>query len=1282
MKLHLPKLLLTAVMAAITFGSGLAKADIYTLTGLKETDTEMAYASYTLTNYDAETQEYTLTDTVLSDAWGGGTGDTAQMVQNRHTLRFAADQEVSNHALTYTFANWAIGGLIVESGATAYSITAGDGNRPFKIYDGSYNIGEDFTINTSSGTDGDNERITLFGTQTWNIAAGKTMSFNSGTTPVRIDSEAYVSITGSGTMSFAPGLEVLGTLDLTAISLPDDSTNTDDVKVMNLMNSASGSGTIKLKAGSVIQTMGTKTAVTLNTNYVVEGDASAKLVLTSHTNNSAWRTWTIGESGSITVGSGLGTLEFLAGQKAIINGGSITVGTLALGHTTASDADNSYSGALEMKGSGSTLTVGKIKVQNANTAYANRKNEVVITGGTLKVTGESAIEYATDAQTTVLIGGTGTDSVILQTGSNNWILSKGAATGSSLEIGNITIDAANEKMITITNAYLNGLITNNATNDAAGLTLSGNFTTGSGFWTQSYTGTKDTGFSTKLVLTGLGTSEKTILSSGITFDGVGIGDSGWTLGDDGYYYRAMETSNLFHVYGTTNIDDNIYQAGTNFIGFEVHSGGTLNIAGHEVQGLKVYLNENATLANNGTAIGETTRQYDQVILKGNAYADTAANFGLLAGSYNPTTLDLAGYTLTKTGTADFLLVNTTVKAGTIDVQQGGLKLISKDEGKSITLEDGVNINVASGAYVNLATDDLTSDQILAITGAGEVRINSTITLGEGTAALSGTFVTASGSLTINGTTIGALRTNDGSSSTVANGSVTNLTSAGGTTNVTGGSVTTLSATGGTTNVSGGSVTTLSATGGTTNISGGSVTTLSTTGGTINVTGGSITTVKMKGSGNQNLNFKLADGATSASYTLDSLSTIDTESYGCNITIDSGVTVEANSVTPGWGFGTITVNGSLKLTEMLELATGRNNDTTRNVITGSGIIDTKKLSIGNIGTYNISGVTMKIGEGGIKKGSNYDARYTKTNLGAMTIEAKADWDSDVDTLKLVATGSDSTVINTAGHTVALKAGLGGTGNLTKTGEGTLKIGENSTTFTSGAVTVSGGKLELNKADGNYTISSLTLNGGALDVTGSVTLNALTVDFSKYSTDTLTHTLVTSGGLSLGEGVDLSQLTFSEGDYTGSVARVGESLVLSYVLAGDTKPITTTVSTFELNGTALTLNVEEAVLSEGMVVNVRLLDDTMMKDILAALDEENYINGKPMVTITLAGSESGTITANELNEVVFVKGDTGQNYWGEMVGSQLMYNVERIPEPASATLSLAALMMLCARRRRQK
>ena len=1234
MKLHLPKLLLTAVMAALMVPSSWAgswNGNTYsvgndgTIETLKTGDNATDDGVFIRAGADAVIATITTLEHVagkkltISGTWGNATG--------------------SQGGQGYDLANLSIGTLKIGDGTGSAALEIG-------------------TSMQSSDTQTPEMQYVTIG------------AISGSVTSLNIGKRGSLTLTSVDSITKITSTTVDGILDLTNLTFKDNSGGAHNLKLVNFMNAASGAGVVKLKSGSAVQTEGTRTAVTLNTNYVVEGDASAQLVLTSHHDNNAWRTWTIGESGSITVGSGLGTLEFLAGQKAIINGGSITVGTLALGHTSPSTGAASYSGALEMRGSGSTLTVGKIKVQNANTDYANRKNEVVITGGTLKVTGETAIEYVSNANTTVLIGGTGTDSVILQTGSNNWILSKGAATGSSLEIGNITIDAANEKMITITDAYLNGLITNNATNDEAGLTLSGAFTTGDGFKTISYTGNKNDGFKTVVTLTGLGTSANTILSDGITFDGLAIGDAGWQKGADGYYYQATEVSNLLHVYGTTNIDDNIYQAGTNFIGFEVHSGATLNIAGHEVQGLKVYLNENATLANNGSAIGETKRQYDQVILKGNAYADTAANFGLLAGSYKPTTLDLARYTLTKKGTAEFVLVNTTVEAGTIDVQQGGLKLVAK-EGGSITLKDGVNINVASGAFVNLATGDLTSDQILAITGAGEVRINNTITLGEGTAALSGTFVTASGSLTINGTTIGALRTNGGSS-TVANGSVTNLTSAGGTTNVRGGSVTTLSATGGTTNVSG-----------------GSVATLSTTGGTINVTGGSITTVKMKGSGNQNLNFKLAAGATSASYTLGSLSTIDTDSYGCNITIDSGVTVEANSVTPGWGFGTITVNGSLKLSEMLELATGRNNDTTRNVITGSGIIDTKKLSIGNIGTYNISGVTMKIGEGGIKKGTYYDAGSTKTNLGAMTIEAKADWDSDVDTLKLVATGSDSTVINTAGHTVALKAGLGGTGNLTKTGEGTLKIGENSTTFTSGAVTVSGGKLELNNATAgtSYTISSLTLDGGALDVTGTLTLSNVTVDLSKYTAGTEVE-LVKAGAYGENSNFDWTLANADAvGNYAASLDRRENSVWLTWQnTTPSVSSITTSVSTAEgwytlsSDGTTLTLTLTvdrslAGLAADGSVM-VNLLTDEQLS---AIMGDANCTN--PYVLLELTDSDNNTVAADAFNKVVFIKGDTGQNYWGEMVGNQLMYNVERIPEPASATLSLAALMMLCARRRRR-
>ena len=136
-------------------------------------------------------------------------------------------------------------------------------------------------------------------------------------------------------------------------------------------------------------------------------------------------------------------------------------------------------------------------------------------------------------------------------------------------------------------------------------------------------------------------------------------------------------------------------------------------------------------------------------------------------------------------------------------------------------------------------------------------------------------------------------------------------------------------------------------------------------------------------------------------------------------------------------------------------------------------------------------------------------------------------------------------------------------------------------------------------------------------------------------------------------------------------------LTYTREGDSS-ITTSVTGWKLSGTALTLNVD-AYLCEGMAVNLELLDEDVKNDILAQLRQ---VEGDPMVSITLQGkNEDGIITADKLNEVVFVKGDTGQNYWGEMVGGQLLYNVERIPEPTTTTLSLLALMGLAARRRRK-
>ncbi len=208
------------------------------------------------------------------------------------------------------------------------------------------------------------------------------------------------------------------------------------------------------------------------------------------------------------------------------------------------------------------------------------------------------------------------------------------------------------------------------------------------------------------------------------------------------------------------------------------------------------------------------------------------------------------------------------------------------------------------------------------------------------------------------------------------------------------------------------------------------------------------------------------------------------------------------------------------------------------------------------------------------------------------------------------------------------------------------------------------------------ASLTLAGGSLIVDSAIALSSLTVDYSKYSTDE-THTLVTATDVEFWADVAGSYVS-GDSVYSTSISLVeGDTIQLTYTREGDSS-ITTTVTGWKLNGTALTLNVD-AYLCEGMAVNLKLLDEDVKNAILAELGQ---VEGDPMVSITLQGkNEDGIITADKLNEVVFVKGDTGQNYWGEMVGGQLMYNVERIPEPASATLSLAALMMLCARRRRR-
>ena len=272
-----------------------------------------------------------------------------------------------------------------------------------------------------------------------------------------------------------------GVFNFTSYNLGGENDATNDKVLIGILNKISGPGQVNLASGAIIQTQNVRDEVTLASNYKVAGNSGANLTLTSWKNDSAgvWRTWKVTDGGSLTVGdSGDGTLKILAGQRlSIQNGGQVAVGTLRLGYD-GTDTNKDNPGSLVMSGQNSKLTVGGIVMQNGISEAATWLNEVNITGGTLKVTGNTAITYnGANVKTNVTLGGNSAESsVILQTGSaNGWSMSKHQNTGSTFNVGYVTIDAGNAHGITFNGATLTGVITNNAS-----LTLGSDVVFGSG----------------------------------------------------------------------------------------------------------------------------------------------------------------------------------------------------------------------------------------------------------------------------------------------------------------------------------------------------------------------------------------------------------------------------------------------------------------------------------------------------------------------------------------------------------------------------------------------------------------------------------------------------------------------------------------------------------------------------------------------------------------------------------------------------------------------------------
>ena len=297
MKLHLPKMLAVALLSACAAIS--ANADVPSYTGSVYTwnnttsGSDPAFGNYALTTYD-EQGNPTVTSTVISGRagnWGNVQAIFASdAIQTGNTMRFDSTHGQNVKTLTYGFTPFTVGGIIVEEGATGFSIqSGGTNNRAFflgnKDGSASYNkIHEDFAINKTTG----NLTLTLRGAETMEVASGKTFTLKSNN-PIAMSGS--LNVTGKGTVDFAQGNAAMAS-DFT-LEVQQGATLKFAGAVTGLSNTITNNGTINFGStvavagfdgfdGTVAYSAGNNGFVTSAEYTLIEGTGTSNLTAVQH----------------------------------------------------------------------------------------------------------------------------------------------------------------------------------------------------------------------------------------------------------------------------------------------------------------------------------------------------------------------------------------------------------------------------------------------------------------------------------------------------------------------------------------------------------------------------------------------------------------------------------------------------------------------------------------------------------------------------------------------------------------------------------------------------------------------------------------------------------------------------------------------------------------------------------------------------------------------------------------------------------------------------------------
>lgn len=488
-------------------------------------------------------------------------------------------------------------------------------------------------------------------------------------------------------------------------------------------------------------------------NTVIKVNAGGKLILTGTNDGLGWNPYTVTSL----------TLEGTEGNPAqLLTMGRITFdapinlngyATIGLKDGAATSGDNRAS--LDTWNN-CAMTVSGV-ANTINTEFILRKDLTITTTASSELT----VNGTVNSGAIISINGKETDGVT----AGGAVTFAGAYNANGLNVGSATtvnlVGAANISG-TLTNngtLTLNGRINANkelalsnlVLADAAGNTVN----TANGYLksadiTNVITGTGSTSLNGDLTITG----------TEATYSIVGTNGNALTTNFSNAYAITTDTS-----YNANDIAINttIY----------VLNGATLDANGTAIEERPIILTSGTTLANTGANISGPASvtelmQNSKIALTGNATINTAGDMGIIGKSYVESFLTLNGNTLTKTGAGKLYLMNTTVSAGTIDLQQGEIILMQNDShANGITVNNATVFKIAKDAQLTFDSTFGTHEAgniILTATGTGIINTNRDLVITGNTSnnpassAFAGTINVAGGTLKLGSNTNG---NNDG-----------------------------------------------------------------------------------------------------------------------------------------------------------------------------------------------------------------------------------------------------------------------------------------------------------------------------------------------------------------------------------------------------------------------------------------------------------------------------------------------------------------------------------------